>query len=199
MTGRPGRRCAATQGFTLVEMLVALLVFALLAAAGIAVLRISVQSQGAVRARLDELAAARRVDALLRADLAQAVPRPTRNAAGVMEPAFAGGPDGFTLVRGGWDNLDDAPRAELQRVEYRLAGTRLERRVWPMLDGAAPLAAEPVIADARAIRLRYRSRDGWRDRWDPLARDALPLAVDLVVTGPGGAETRQAYLVGAGL
>ncbi|QHL90851.1 hypothetical protein GVO57_08495 [Sphingomonas changnyeongensis] len=67
-----------------------------------------------------------------------------------------------------------------------------------MLDGAAPLAPEPVIADAQAIRLRYRSRAGWRDRWDPLARDALPLALELVVTGPGGVETRHAYLVGAG-
>ncbi|QHL90850.1 prepilin-type N-terminal cleavage/methylation domain-containing protein [Sphingomonas changnyeongensis] len=46
MTTRTDGQRAAAQGFTLVELLVALLVFALLAAAGIAVLRISVQSQG---------------------------------------------------------------------------------------------------------------------------------------------------------
>jgi general secretion pathway protein J len=189
---------ARQDGFTIVELLVALLIFGMLAGAGVMLLRFSVDAQASAKTRLEALAASRRVESLLGADMAQAVPRATRNETGAVTPAFEGSPDRFSLVRGGWDNLDGAARPSLQRVEYRLAGGRLERVQWPMLDGAAPEAPAAIVERVATLRLRYRAADGWRDRWDAIRTDAVPRALELTVRQTDGPEYRYVFLVGAG-
>src|SRR4249919_1820183 len=101
-------------GFTLVEMMVALLIFGMLAAAGVGLLRFSVDAQTATKTRLDAMASARRVEALIASDATQAVPRVTRNQAGDSVQAFEGSAAGFTLVRAGVDPLEDSVRPSLQ-------------------------------------------------------------------------------------
>ncbi len=195
-------RRAAESGFTLVEMMVSLLIFAMLSAAGVALLSFSVRAQGAANERLDEVAALRRVNAILTADLAQAVPRPYRDRAGALQAAFSGGgAEGTTalgLVRGGWSNPDLLPRASLQRVEYRLAAGRLERVAWPYVDGAEPLQAAVLLTGVRSLRLRYRIKGDWRDTWDSDLPEALPEAVELIADIEGIGAIRQLFLVGVG-
>lgn len=187
-----------TAGFTLVELLVALLIFAMLAGAGVALLRFSVDAQAAAKDRLDAIGGLRRIDSLLAADMAQAVPRATRDAAGTVTPSFVGTPEGFSFVRGGWDNLDESARASLQRVEYRVSPGRLGRRQWPMLDGTAPESEATLVDRVARVGLRYRGRDGWRDRWDPVRLDVLPRAVELTVQRVGEPAVRHVLLVGSG-
>ncbi len=189
-------------GFTLAELLVSLFIFGLLSAAGVALLSFSVRAQEAAGARLDDLADFRRAGALLGGDLAQAAPRMTRDSAGTSRPAFhgAGGEQSgvaLAFVRRGWENLDDTPRASLQRVEYSFVEGRLERRVYPRLDGAAALPATIVVDKVRRIRLRYRDREGgWRERWDPTDPTELPRAVELVMDAEGSGSTRQLFQTG---
>src|SRR5690606_17234435 len=79
------------RGFTLVEMLVALAVFALLAAGGVTVMAWASASQGATQARMARVGDLQRARPLLEADLAQAAPRRTRNASGIAAvQAFTG-------------------------------------------------------------------------------------------------------------
>lgn len=184
-------------GFTLIEMLVALLIFGMIAAAGVGLLRFSVDAQAATRTKLDAMASERRVEALIASDAAQAVPRVTRNEAGDPVQAFDGGPGGFTLVRAGVDPLDDTSRSSLQKVAYALEGGRLVRRTWPMLDGAEPNPAAVMVDRVAAVRLRYRSRDGWREVWDPIRPDLLPRAIEMIVRPLQGPEMRYVFLVGA--
>jgi general secretion pathway protein J len=207
MQGRNGFtpfRRSAEHGFTLVELLVSLFIFAMLAAAGVALLRFSVRAQDVAEARLSDVAALRRAGALIAADLAQAAPRPARDEAGTQHPAFLGGAGGETgpalaFVRRGWENVDEAPRPSLQKVEYRLAGGRLERRTWALVDGAAPASNIPLLDGVRRIALRYRDREGrWRDRWDPTRATDLPRAVELVLDVEGEGVTRQLFLAGTG-
>ncbi|HYW14796.1 MAG TPA: type II secretion system minor pseudopilin GspJ [Allosphingosinicella sp.] len=189
-------------GFTLAELLVSLFIFGLLSAAGVGLLSFSVRSQGAAESRLGDLADFRRAGALLAGDLAQAAQRPARDSAGNMRPAFhgLGGEQGgvaLAFIRRGWANLDDTPRASLQRVEYSLNDGRLERRVYPRLDGAAALPATTVVDKVRRIRLRYRDREGaWRERWDPTKTTELPRAVELVMDAEGSGTTRQLFQTG---
>lgn len=189
-------------GFTLVELLVSLFIFGMLSAAGVALLSFSVRAQEAADARLDDLADFRRAGALLTGDLAQAAPRLARDPAGRARPAFEGssgeqGGVALAFVRRGWENLDETPRASLQRVEYRLAEGRLERRVYPRLDGAAPLPPTTVAEGVRRIRLRYRDGEGnWRERWDPTKATELPRAVELVIDAEGSGTTRQLFQTG---
>jgi general secretion pathway protein J len=190
------------RGFTLVELLVSLFIFGMLSAAGVALLSFSVRAQEAADARLGDLADFRRAGALLAGDLAQAAPRLARDSAGTARPAFdgqGGEQSGVVLafVRRGWENLDDAPRASLQRVEYRFVDGRLERRVYPRLDGAAPLPATTVTESVRRVRFRYRDGEGnWRERWDPTKATELPRAVELVMDAEGSGTTRQLFQTG---
>jgi general secretion pathway protein J len=189
-------------GFTLVELLVSLFIFGLLSAAGVGLLSFSVRAQEAADARLGDLADFRRAGALLAGDLAQAAPRLPRDAQGAARPAFHGGTGeqggvALAFVRRGWENLDETPRASLQRVEYSVVEGRLERRIYPRLDGAAALPATSVVDGVRRIRLRYRDDEGaWRERWDPTDPTKLPRAVELVMDAAGSGTTRQLFQTG---
>lgn len=194
---------ARPNGFTLVELLVSLLIFSMLAAAGVGLLGFSVRAQEAAGDTLDSVAALRRLGAVMTADLAQATPRLVRDEGGQRVQAFTGGiigDEGASLifVRQGWSNSTEAPRASLQRVRYRLVGDRLERTVWPMLDGAAPGRPAALMTGASNLRLRYRTRGEWRDQWDPQRLDAMPDAVELVFDLAGTGPVRQLFLVGGG-
>jgi len=188
-------------GFTLVELLVALVIFGLLSAAGVALLSFSVTAQDNSAARMDEVSALRRVGALLTGDLAQAVPRVTRDEAGQSHAAFEGGARGVLLsfTRAGWDNPDAEPRPSLQKVEYRLAGNRLERVAYPLLDGARPLAPAEVMNDVQGARLRFRDASGaWLDRWVAARATDMPRAVELELDSVRYGRIRQLFLVGGG-
>ena len=191
---------ASSPGFTLVEMLVALFVFSLIAVASAALLRSSTDAEEASREALEEVSALRRMNIILERDLGQAVDRIHRDRTGVEQNAFAGG-DGsgvalFSLVRRGWSNYDDAPRSSLQKVEYRLAGDRLERIAYPYVDGAEPAAPSLVMDNIREARVRYLHEGEWRDRWDPSLPTLMPTAIEITID-PGDLGTvRQLFLVG---
>lgn len=191
-----------TQGFTLVELVVALAIFGLLAAAGTGLLSAAVSSQAAVGTAMDKVAAERRISALLQADLQQAVARPTRDANGRVEPAFAGPGDGRLLsyVRAGWSNSTQAPRAELQRVELRMDGNRLVRAARPMLDGAGSETEMTLAQDVASASVRLRDAKGkWGDSATNEDPAALPAAAELILVTRDGGALRRVFLVGAGL
>ncbi|HZG08365.1 MAG TPA: type II secretion system minor pseudopilin GspJ [Allosphingosinicella sp.] len=186
-------------GFTLVELLVSLMIFGMLSAAGVALLTFSVRAQEIAQVRLGDLAQLRRASTLMAADFGQAAARTHRDENGSPLPAFVGSNGGAGLVRRGWENVDGAARSSLQRVEYRVAAGRLERLSWPMVDGAPPRAAVILLDDVRSVAFRYRAPTGeWRDRWDPEEPGDLPLAVELVVDTQASGETRQLFLTGRG-
>ena len=196
------RRDGAEAGFTLIEMLIALVIFGMITAAGVTLLTLTVRTQEMSERVLDKVGALRRTDALLNADLAQAAPRIRRDGDGRPTPAFTGGNGGDALlmafVRRGWED-ENAFRSSLQRVEYRLRDGRLERWRYDAVDGEGRPVAMPLLEGVRSVRLRYRERDGaWRDRWDPTDPARLPTAVELVSDSAGRGQVRQLFLVGSG-
>ena len=190
-------------GFTLIEVMVALLIFGMIALAGVAILSFSIRAQAATGAKLDDNAALNRTFSALSADCAQAVDRATRDERGTTLPAFAGEAGStmapmLRLVRGGWSNVDGAARPSEQKVAWTLDGHVLERVVWPQLDGTAPLVAAPMLAHVKAVALRYRFRGAWSDRWDGATGVALPQAIEWRIVRDDGTEYRQMLIVGAG-
>ncbi|WP_226372583.1 type II secretion system minor pseudopilin GspJ [Allosphingosinicella flava] len=195
-----GFRRNTETGFTLVELLVALFIFGLLAATGVVLLSFSVRAEDNAATRMEEVSRMRRLGTLLTGDLAQAMRRVSRDENAALRPAFAGSASGGPLlafVRAGWDNPEGAPRASLQKVEYRLSGNRLERVAYPHVDGAAPLPPMVLAEDVRSVRLRFRDENGaWLDRWIVDNAYAMPRVVELeIVTGREGV-VRQLFLVG---
>lgn len=188
-------------GFTLVEVMIALMIFGMIAAAGVALLAFSVRAQGATDAALDDNAALTRLVSIMTADLAQAQDRTTRDIAGVRVPAFSGDRNAqpmLRFVRGGWSNPDQAPRATLQKVEYRLTGDGIERVAYPALDGAAPLPPALLIDRVQEVRVRFRFLGAWSDTWAGNERSDLPQAMELTIVRAGNQSFRFLFLVGTG-
>lgn len=189
-------------GFTLIEMMVALLIFGMLAAAGVSLLTFSVRAQAAAAQRLDAVANDQRMASLLASDLAQALPRITRDVIGANQPAFSGtnGVGALPMlryVRGGWTNPDGNPRASIQRVEIALDQGRLERRTYAMVDGATAGPAMVLADNVENVRLRYRDKGVWAASWQNPALASMPKAVELIVKRQGQPALMMAFLVGA--
>ncbi|MDB5679188.1 type II secretion system minor pseudopilin GspJ [Sphingomonas bacterium] len=188
-------------GFTLIEMMIALLIFALLAAAGVSLLSFGVRAQAVAGKKLDDIAALYRLDGVLVADFAQAVPRQARDEGGALRPAFEGenGQTLLRLVRSGWDNVDGAPRPSVQKVAYVLSEDgAIQRVAYPMLDGTTPLPSAVMLTNVAAVSLRYRLAGAWADKWQARAEAPLPDAVEMTITRTDGTVFRELFLVGTG-
>jgi len=185
-------------GFTLIELLVGLFLFGLMAAAGTALLAGSVQASGQAQALVGASGDLARLRALLTADAGQAAPRPWRDGEGRTHAAFAVN-DGalFTLVRRGWANPGQAPRASLQRVEWVIDGDTLVRRSAAMVDGTAATQASVLARGVTAARLRVLTAQGWQDGWSGQPTQ-MPRALELTIDGPQIGHVRQIVPLGPG-
>lgn len=188
-------------GFTLVEVLIALAIFALIGGAGALVLSQAVDSRFAVKTASDRIADLQRARALMRADIGQAVGRRTRTPTGrpIPQPMLAGaGPAEplLVLTRAGWSNPGDDARPSLQRVEYRLVEDRLERRTFRFLDGARLGPPQVLYRGVRSARAAFL-RDGAEAPAYLVTPDRpLPDAVRIVLTLDGYGPVDQLFLVG---
>lgn len=180
---------ARSAGFTLLELLVAIAIFAvvaLLAYGGLATVLDAREDTAAGAARLRSL---QQTMLMLQRDLDQFTPRGIRDEYGDHKPALHGGGDWMEFTRGGWSNPAQQPRSQLQRVAYALREQRLIRAHWQVLDRAqdsAPFEAD-LLDQVRFLRVRFLDTKGeWQNTWPPLnAQNAQetepPLAVEITV------------------
>jgi len=189
------------KGSTLVEMLVALFIFSLLAAAGVGALRFTADNQAVVAAHAARLAAFQRTRAILKSDLAQGAERWTRDEAGrPVREAFYGGNPGtgvelLRFVRRGWDNPDAEARPSLQYVEYRLTEGRLERRARMGLDGGTLSAPQVLLEGVHVATVSFLWGDQWIGTLPGGPIDPLPQAVRLDLDIEGFGPVSQLFLV----
>jgi general secretion pathway protein J len=202
---RASRGAAATacarprRGFTLLELLVALTILALLSVLGYRA--VVALTDGETRLT-EETRRWRALDALfsrLEADLREAIPRDVRSAGGTESAWFgATDADGNALLvfsRAGPEFTPDVGSAG-QRLGYRLNHGAVEVLYWPWLDNAsgAEPAAYALEDDIAGFRIEYLDRSGAsRDRWPVAGEASLPRAVHVVLTLAGG-ETVERWL-----
>jgi general secretion pathway protein J len=164
-----------SRGFSLVELLVAVAVFAALAAIAYGGLANVARTRAALAERQDRFADVVRAMSDLERDLSQAVSRPVRGNYGEPRPALAGGGDHVELTRLGFANPLAEARSNLERVVYAFADHSLRRGRWSALDRAprsAPRERE-LLDRVTSLRLRYFGADGeWREAWPPRALPA---------------------------
>lgn len=184
-------------GFTLLELLVAMMVFAVLSILAYQGVRGALRAEEGVREAQAQWTALERAQTLFERDITQLAARSVRDARGDRQPPLVARAGQLDLVRAGVPNPLDFPRADLMRVRYRLADGRWERAASPILD-AAP-GDEPVftvvLTGLRAVELTWLDQEGrWRSDWPPPggAADVLPRALSLRwdIAGWGRLERR---------
>ncbi len=202
MSGR--RRAGVQRGFTLIEVMVSLAIFAALAAAAYTTLNGVVEASRIVTDQMSRLQALQRTIQRMTLDFGQLAPRPVRDELGDGRlpglQADGRSRDLVELSRGGWSNPLVLPRPALQRVAYRIDEDRLIRRQWPVMDrtlGTEP--AEATLIDGlRDIRIRYLAGvDEWTEQWPPVAQSGAaglavrPRAVEIVLVLEDLGEIRR--------
>lgn len=162
------------RGFTLLELLVALSIFAaigVMAYSGLAnVMRQQYQTE-AYADRMQDLQLTYRV---LKRDFEQFVDRSIRNEFGDVSPALLAGGDyaGVEFTRAGYPNPAGYLRSHLQRVAWLMDDDRLVRRSWRVLDRSQDTRpdGQVLIEGVRAFNLRYLDESGnWHQTWPPSA------------------------------
>ena len=124
------------QGFTLLEILIALAIFAVMSMMAYAGLAAILDARASTVPRAQQLAQLQTTLYLLNEDLSQVIKRPIRDQLGSSEPAFSIGRGNeilvFTRTVPSW--LANSPENNLLRVSYSLENETLYRRVWTIPD-----------------------------------------------------------------
>lgn len=183
----PGSRYS--RGLTLLEVLVALAIFAVVSVIAYGGLRAVLETDQATRQQAASLAELQRAVSWLDRDLEQLVSRPIRGRYGDTRPSFDGSNKGYLeWTRLGWSNPAQQLRSTLQRVAYRLEDGNLVRSVWYVLDRAQDTVPRDTVLLEGVQHFSYRMLDQnrqWQEVWPgyndlrPLV--SLPLAVELVL------------------
>lgn len=203
-----------TRGFTLLELLVAVFVSAVLLALGYAALNQVIARRADLQAEQRALDELRRSWTLLSLDVGQSVPRPVRDPTGTGYAAAVrvDSRDGalISLTRSAERSALGAERPALQRVEWRLEQGGLWRVGSLVLDGTLGASGQRrrVLAAVRAVRIRCLDADGlWHTSW-PVADDssgattpgllrARPVAIEITLeTDRFGTLTRLVEVPG---
>jgi general secretion pathway protein J len=188
---KPRYAMQAAAGFTLLELLVALAIFSLIAVMSYSGLKVVLNQQAATEIQADSLAELQKVYLLLQRDIEEVVPRPVRDEYGSEQPALAG-EDTLQLTRGGWSNPAGRLRSSLQRVGYAYEDRQLVRYSWAVLDRAqdSEPQRQPLIDGIEEMTIRYLDANNkWEDRWPNLlttgdgaaAMTTLPRAVEVTL------------------
>lgn len=161
------------RGFTLIELMIAILIFAMISTAAYKLFDSVSRAQQVTDGILDHLGQMQRALVVIEKDLFQIAPRPIRDEFGDRQKAIqAPGQNGelFEFTRFGWRNPLKKIRSDLQRVAYNLEDGELIRYYWLMLDRAPDpvLIRQVLMGDVVGVRLKFMDeKKRWQSTWPP--------------------------------
>ncbi|WP_151995734.1 type II secretion system minor pseudopilin GspJ [Buttiauxella massiliensis] len=185
------------RGFTLLEVLVALVIFALLTLTAQAVFQGVLRNNAVTQAKISRLTELSFAMQQLENDFIQSFPRTVREAGAPGNTVFSAA-DGVIFTRSGWFNPDARlRRSELQKLGWRLRDSQLERVTWRYPDNLP--GTEPnqtvVLKSVRQFRLRYYRDGHWLTQWT--AARELPQAVEVTLELPDYGLITRRFLLAA--
>lgn len=206
------------KGFTLAELLIALLVFAMVSAAGVFSLQLGVQARSQLGEADDRIRTFEVMRAIIKDDLALIAPRRVRSEFGDLGLApFIGG-RGFDVrppvdgerplmgfVRRNWANPEGAaPRSTLQYVEYLEINNALVRRIRPYLDDARgqPKTDRILLSNFESLDVDFYEQETsiglqWTNLWpQPVRTSFAPLAIRVRMRNERFGDIEQLFWIG---
>jgi general secretion pathway protein J len=180
-------------GFTLLELLVAMAIFALLSVMAYAGLSTVLSANQILDTNMERLTEVQRSVTLLSRDIRQTINRAIRDTYGDTKQPLIGattldtlGTPVVELTRTGYANPLGTKRSFLQRVAYHVEEETLYRNSWRVLDQAQDSEADvlAICHDVKSLVLRYLDQeDAWHEQWPPSDPDyqgvVLPKAIEV--------------------
>ncbi|MDN0112161.1 type II secretion system minor pseudopilin GspJ [Yersinia mollaretii] len=173
---------AKQQGFTLLEMMLAIALFSLLSMAGYQLLQAVLRNSELTQQHATRLAEIQRAFTLMESDISQARIRPVTPlpsssgsqpsasppSGGDFQPSRVGENDSLTLVHDHWRNpAAYLPRSNLERVSWRFQQGKLERLSHHQPDShQTQPKVSLTLSNIDAFRLRFWSQGRWQARWN---------------------------------
>jgi general secretion pathway protein J len=195
----PRRKMA---GFTLLEILVALFIFTIIAVIMTRALHTVFDSQAVTEKRATRLAELQMTLLLMSRDIEQMIDRPIKNSERNTEAALIGSSKRITFTHGGLANpLGQLQRSTLQRTSYFLTGDKLIRQNWEVLDQAPTSKPNNRILLSNLTELNFEYLDmekHYNDRWPPANKpkaEVFPTAVKVTMTLKHWGTITQVYLI----
>jgi general secretion pathway protein J len=163
------------RGFTLIEILVATVILAvmgLMAYRAVSEARVSADAAEGHMGRLREVQ--RAVHSLV-TDFRTLTRRPIRESIGDgYRASLLRDPNAVSLIElshGGWPNGAGTPRGTGQRVVYRLEEGKLIREYWNVMDPtlSTPIVRRELLTGVERVDIRYMDAGRqWVEQWPPL-------------------------------
>lgn len=190
----------AKKGFTLIEILIALTIFAIIASISATILYNTLNTREKVNRQADALAELQSALALMQRDFAQVIDRPVRDSAMHVFPAFIGLEQSVEFTKDGAVNFNGS---SLERVAFLCHDGRLYRRRWAALDApnhAKQFSDRIILTGLRHCAFSYLDASlHVLPQWQAQKEAPFPHAVKIDCTVEGMGKASLLYPIPEGL
>jgi general secretion pathway protein J len=200
-------------GFTLIEIMVAMVIFTFIGLASTGVLMSVINSDQLSSERFEKLEKLQRAMLTIERDILQIVPRTVRINGDPVSAVISGGEDvfdsdadGLGFVRVGWHNPQMLlPRSTLQAIGYRIQKQQLQRLYGNYVDNV--IGYEPkvkiLLSDIEDFRVSFltdveqlEDPQEWKNSYSSAT---LPIAISVTIISKTFGEIRREFILASGV
>lgn len=190
-------------GFTLLEVLVAISIFSVVSLAGFTIFDTVLRGDENSKVRSERQNELQRAFLLMERDFLQIAKRsmrvsgeaPSKSFLQTSDDSFLADEQAIAFVRNGWTNPGLLlPRSDMQNVAYRVVDDTLERLHFNFVDavvGEEP-RVRPLITQVTSLAFEYYDGSKWQKKW---SGNTLPLAIAIEVETEDYGLIRRQFLV----
>ena len=197
------RQKKTTQGFTLLELIIAIAIFSVISLAGFTIFDTVLRGDENSRVKSERQNELQRAFLLIERDFLQMTKRTARiDGESATDNFLLSSGDNFStdeqaiaFVRSGWTNPGLLlPRSDLQRVAYRLVDTTVERLHYNFVDAVVGQAPKVRGLITLVDKLTFEFYDGkkWQNKW---SGKTLPQAIAIEIETTDSGVIRRQFLV----
>ncbi len=195
------------QGFTLLEVLVAIAIFSVVSLASFTIFDTVLRGNENSKLRSDRQNELQRAFLLMERDFSQIAKRsmringeaPSTRFLQISDDSFLADKEALAFVRAGWTNPGLLlPRSDMQNVAYRLEDETLQRLHFNFVDavvGEEP-RVRPLIKGVDSLKFEYHDGKQWQEKWDG---NNLPHAIAVEMDTQDFGTVRRQFLVATDL